>query len=260
MKIVVACPSYKRPRVESLDYLSFVKVYVCETEYEDYVKANPKHVENIVPCKKGIQGNLCRIRNHILDTEFANGADAVCLIDDDLKFIGRFEVQGMYGYDNHIVTEDEFLDWLEYYTIMCDELGYKLWGVNCNSDALSYRHYSPLCLTAYIGGPFSVHLPNPLRYDENLPLKEDYDLTLQHCNKYRGTLRVQKYHYNCKQSKQKGGCATYRNMNREREQFELLQKKWGEEIVRYDGGKRSGSEKEKMFDYNPIIKIPIKGI
>jgi Na+/phosphate symporter len=40
-------------------------------------------------------------------------------------------------------------------------------------------------------------------------------MTLQQCNKYRGCLRVNKYHYNCKQSKQAGGCATYRNYMRE---------------------------------------------
>lgn len=105
-----------------------------------------------------------------------------------------------------------------------------------------------------------MHLKNPIRYDERLPLKEDYDITLQHMLKYRGALRVQKYHYNCKQSEQKGGCATYRSMIKEKEQFDLLVKKWGSDIVRYDSTVRKGTKKQKSFDYNPIIKVPIKGV
>ena len=35
---------------------------------------------------------------------------------------------------------------------------------------------------------------------------------------------------------------------------ELLQKKWGKDIVRKD----KGSKKE--FDYNPIIRVPIDGV
>lgn len=260
MKISVCCPSYKRPKVETLDYLPFCKVFICETEYEDYIKNNKGFEKNIIPCKKGIQGNLCRIRNHILDTEFNNGYDVVLIIDDDLKNVESFEVEGNFGYKKKIVKQDEFLDFIEYYSKICQEMGYKFWGINCNSDALSYRHYTPFCTTSYIGGPFQCHLKNDIRYDEELPLKEDYDITLQHMNKYRGALRVQKYHYNCKQSVQAGGCATYRSMIREKEQFELLQKKWGKDIVRYDSSKRKGAKKEKMFDYNPIIKIPIKGV
>lgn len=92
-------------------------------------------------------------------------------------------------------------------------------------------------------------------------LKEDYDMTIQNCNKYRGCLRVNKYHYNCKQSKQKGGCATYRNYDREAEQLKLLQKKWGKDIVKIDEALNVNAKKEKVnIDYNPIIRIPIKGV
>jgi hypothetical protein len=51
-----------------------------------------------------------------------------------------------------------------------------------------------------------------------------------------------------------------RNRQREREQFELLQKKWGNNIVKEDASNKGRSKKVKKFDYNPIIKVPIKGI
>jgi hypothetical protein len=79
-------------------------------------------------------------------------------------------------------------------------------------------------MSSIILGPFSVHLKNDIRYDETLPLKEDYDLAIQHLNEYRGILRLNGYHYICEQSTNKGGCASIRNRQREKEQFDLLQK------------------------------------
>ena len=102
---------------------------------------------------------------------------------------------------------------------------------------------------------------NPLRYDERLPLKEDYDMTLQNCNKYRGCLRVNKYHYDCKQSKQAGGCASYRNYDREIQQLKALQAKWGDDIVKIDTVLNHNAKKvKKNIDYNPVIHIPIAGV
>ena len=259
MKISINCPSYKRPKVETLEYLPFCQVWVDNKEYDDYIKANKGFEKNIISCPDGIQGNVSRIRNYILDEEFKKGADVVVLVDDDLKGIYHFENENGYAYTDKLVKAEEFIDFIEKGTILCEDLGYKLWGVNLNKDALNYKHCLPFNTKAIILGPFSVHLKNDIRYDEKLPLKEDYDLAIQHLNKNRGILRLNKYHYNCKQSVNPGGCATYRNYEREKQQFELLRKKWGSDIVRQD--KSTKAKKEKVnIDYNPIIKIPIKGV
>ena len=261
MKISINCPSYKRPKVETLDYLPTCKVWVAQREYQDYLDANPEFTDNIIPVPDNVQRNVCRIRNYILNNELMTN-DVVLLIDDDLHKIERFEPNGMFGYEKFILSEEELYDMLERYSILCDEFGFKHWGIMCNQDALSYRQTTPFSTVSYIGSPFSVFLKgNPLRYDERLPLKEDYDMTLQNCNKYRGCLRVNKYHYDCKQSKQKGGCATYRNHDREMEQLRLLQKKWGNKIVKIDSVDNHNQKKKRVnIDYNPIIHIPIRGV
>ncbi len=64
-------------------------------------------------------------------------------------------------------------------------------------------------------------------YDEALPLKEDYDMTLQQLNLERVILRLNAYHYVCKQSVNEGGCASYRNREREKQQIEALRQKVG---------------------------------
>lgn len=261
MKISINCPSYKRPKVETLDYISTCKVWVAESEYEDYIQANPRFEKNIIKVPDKVQGNLCRIRNYILDKELPNN-DVVLIIDDDLRNVGRFEPIGNYGYNDVLLNEKELYEMLEHYSVLCKDFGFFYWGVNCNKDALSYRQTTPFSTTSYIGGPFQVFLHgNELRYDERLPLKEDYDMTLQNCNKYRGCLRINKYHYDCKQSKQAGGCATYRNYMREEQQLRLLQKKWGDDIVKIDNALNHNAKKvKKNIDYNPIIHIPIKGV
>lgn len=261
LRISINCPSYKRPKVETLDYISSCKVWVAESEYSDYLEENKGHEGNIVKVPDAIQGNLCRIRNYILDKELKDN-DVVLIIDDDMQSIGSWEPIGTYGYNEHILTEEEIYEMLEHYSVLCRDFGFLYWGVMCNKDALSYRQTTPFSTVAYIGGPFQCFLKgNSLKYDERLPLKEDYDMTLQNCQKYRGCLRVNKYHYDCKQSKQKGGCASYRNYEREEQQLKALQDKWGSGIVKIDTTPNHNAKKiRKEIDYNPIIKVPIKGV
>lgn len=260
MIVSICCPSYKRPMVETLRYIPFCKVYVDGKEYDDYVKAN--HGADIVRCPDGVQGNLCRVRNYIMRNEFDMGADAVAIVDDDMEglylWVGD---ESKHSISRRKIEAEDLIPFFEKYSIVCQDLGFHFWGGNCNQDAMSYMTYTPFGFSKYIGGPLQVFLKgNECFYDERLPLKEDYDMTLQQCNKYRGCLRLNFLTYNVKQSEQKGGCASYRTMIREKEQFDLLQKKWGSDIVREDKSNKGRTKKQKRFDYNPIIKIPILGI
>lgn len=253
MKISINCPSYKRPKVETLEYLPFCNVWVSNEELEEYQKNNPNANFKIL----SRQGNVSIARNEILKREFEDGADVVCIVDDDIKGIYHYEKSkySNFGYEKVLVTSDQFEEFIIKHTIMCKDLGFYLWGVNLNKDPLSYKHGTPINTKAIILGPFSCHLKGTeIFYDERIPLKEDYDLAISHLNRYRGILRINKYHYDCKQSIQAGGCATIRNYEREKEQFELLQKKWGKSIVRVD------KTSKKQMDYNPIIRIPIRGV
>lgn len=258
MKISINAPSYKRPLVETLKYVPSCRVWVCETEADEYIQRNSG--ADIVAVPAGVQGNLCRIRNWILDKEYERGIEAVCLIDDDLRGMQYHE-----GMRRHKLPKEVFPDWVDFHTDIAEQWGFKLWGVNCNQDKQCYFEGIPFSTVNYIGGPFSVHIRSDLRYDDRLPLKEDYDMILQHLNKYRGALRLNKFHYIVKQggsgSGQPGGCATYRNVKNETEQLTLLQKKWGSKIVRYDNFDRSHSRtKKQTVDINPVLSVPIRGI
>lgn len=255
MKVSICIPSYKRPKVETLDYLPMAKVFVDEGEYQDYIEVNPK--ENIVSVPSGVQGNLCRIRNYILDHEFEKGADVVLIVDDDMQGVYRWENKEKYK-----IPTEEFEWMVKKYSVMARDLGAYFWGINIASDKMFYREYTPFSMVSYIGGPFQAFLKGgELRYDENFPLKEDYDMTLQQLNRYRKVLRVNSHFYQVKQSEQIGGCAVYRNYQEEERQLIAFQEKWGSHIVKLDKSDSLTLKKKKVrIDYNPIIKVPIKGV
>lgn len=232
MKISICCPSYKRPNLKILNYINNIKVYVDENEIEDYKKEN-KEFKNFVILQSGIQGNVARVRNYILNDNIQN--DVTVIVDDDINYIGYYQNLKL-----HKMDEQELFGFIEKYSILCDDFGFKLWGVNLNSDPQCYREYSPFSTNSVILGPFCCFLKgNKTRYDEKLPLKEDYDIALQNLNMYRGILRINKAHYSCEQSTNMGGCASYRNLQKEKEQLLLLQKKWGNKIVKFDNTDKS---------------------
>ena len=262
MRISVNAPSYKRPDdVKTLSYLPYCRIWVDHQEYEAYKENYPD--AEIVSCPEGVQGNVSRIRNWILKQEFARGMDVVCIIDDDFTCLRRYEYDSdmNFGYVPRVITADEVIPFIEKYSILANDLGAKMWGVNCIFDPMAYRHNTPFSTRSIVLGPFGCFLKgNRCWYDESLPLKEDYDMSIQQINMERVLLRVNAYHYICKQSEQKGGCAAYRNRQREQEQLEALRRKCGGAIVKIDTSNKGRSDKEKRLDYNPIIKIPIKGV
>lgn len=256
MDIRFFAPSYRRPGATSTDSLyPFVRLVVAQNEAAAYQAAAKPGTAPLLICPDSAQGNLCRVRNWILDQN--RDADAVILLDDDLYSLGRFV-----GVKSRRLDADDVLAFADHAVIMARDAGVHFFGVNPMTDKGSYREFAPFSFLGYIGGPFQGHIPDRsagpngtyLRYDESLPLKEDYDLTLQHIKKYRKVLRFNAYHYFARQSINKGGCATYRNMANERDQFNRLIEKWGSKIVKTD------TQSAKTFDYNPIIRIPIKGI
>ena len=246
MKIVFYAPSYKRPEKSITQKLyPFVKLVVKESEAEEYIQNG----NEVVKCPDNIQRNLCRVINWILDNLFLD-ADCLILLDDDCRGIGRWQDQTYYKFNS-----EELFESCEIWAKLCSDFGFKFWGLNCVVDKGAYREYTPFGTLQYIGGPFQAFLKdNYIRYDEDLPLKEDYDITLQNILEFGGALRINFASYDVKQAEQEGGCATYRNLDYEREQFYSLQKKWGKDIITRDKGSK------KSFDFNPILKIPTKGV
>jgi len=243
----IYCASYKRADIcKTHKYIKDITYVVMESEADEYRKIHDKVWA--IPDK--VQGNLARVWNYILN--HAN-EDNIITIDDDIKHFGRWN-----GNVKVKLNEQEVYRMVQEGFQLAKDLDVVYWGLNCLADKGAYREYTPFGMTCYIGGPFQAHRNNPLRYDEVIYLKEDYDMSIQVLNSYRKNLRMNMYHYVCEQATIKGGCADYRNVKKEMEQNKKLQKKWGGKIVRFD--KSNKSSKQKTYDINPIINIPIKGV
>lgn len=249
----VFCPSFKRAEVRSStqEYLPWCRLVVAESAAGMYRDSG----NDVVACPDKVQGNASRVRNWILDQN--QDARGVLLLDDDISWIGRWS-NGIHKK----LTRAEVEEFIDHGYTLAEEWGAPFWGVNLNTDKSIYQEYAPFSTTRPILGPFQAHRPSRIRYDEDLPLKEDYDISIQYLNEFRKILRFNMYHYACKQNKQIGGCSAYRTIDRERAQFLALQKKWGTRIVKAEAGNhpQKVSRKAKTVDINPKVIVPIRGI
>lgn len=269
VKIAYTCPSYRRPFCRTAHVYPKSRIYVDESEADAYRQANGEF-GTIVACPKGVQGNLPRVRNYILDQEFrVNGADIVVMMDDDVNHVGLFKpnVETKFGYERTKLTQDQ-LDWfVTYGSILCQDLGFGYWGVNYNQDKMNYHHYMPFRFNLPKIGQFMVFIKDELRFDENLPLKEDYDMAIQQMNKYRGALLITFAYVDADFGELAGGTAIRRNTEREIAQYQKFKKKWGSAIVygvhKYSKANHDGQTKKftNRYDFShPNIKIPIDGV
>lgn len=255
MKISVNVPTYKRAgMIETFALMPSATFWVHKFETKEYQKAHKGIRIAVLPDET--RGNIARVRNFILKK--TAGDDACLMMDDDVLHVARWEKRERIRLNG----EKAILSMVERYSRIAQEWGVKLWGINVNNDKQVYREYSPFSTLSYISASFSVFLKgNDIFYDERFSLKEDYDMTIQQLNVYRRVLRVNKFYYMKKGAEQIGGCAAYRNVAKEVAQIEALQKKWGRGIVKFDGNKRNHlTTKNRSFDINPVITVPISGI
>ena len=248
MKFAILSPSYRRAdSATTQDYLPTCIYVVAQSEKRAYLRAGRK----VIAVPNAIQGNVSRVRNYIL-----KNFNPVLILDDDIRRFGRWNQQ-----KNVKLTSDEAMEFIEHAFILAKQIRVRMWGLNLLADKAAYREYTPFAFRSVVLGPVQGFINMDLRYDEALPLKEDYDLSLQVLNKYRRTLRFNMYHYVCDQHSSVGGCATYRTMAREQKQFFELQKKWGSEIVRIDTQAGQVNQKKRTnWDINPVVRVPIAGV
>jgi hypothetical protein len=240
MKII--SPSYKRAKtVRTHKLLDKVIYAVHEFEKEEYKKEGFE----IIVLPDGIRGNIPNVRNWLLDQKFQK---ELLFIDDDIDGFNYWQ-----NCKQIKLSGQRLLDHIENMLELAKSWGVSLFGVNPASDKGSYREYTPFSTTSYISCSFHGLINCKHRYDSNLPLKEDYDLCIQICNDERQILRFNQYSLSKKDHKNRGGCADYRTVEREKLQMKAFQKKWGGQIVQED-------KLSKGIDINPIVKIPIRGV
>jgi len=248
MNIII--PSYKRSdNLIGKDYFNMAKYCVPESQEKEYIKVLGKKRVIILPDDE--DGNIVKKRNWILK----NISRPLIMIDDDVSELNYFE-------SNNNKPKKKTLDinnlttFFEKSFLLCNEFGAKMWGINQNQDTVAYKQYSPFNLSNIILGPFQGHLDHDLLFDERVGSKDDYDMSLQHLNKYKKVLRLNKYSYDCKHGDNSGGIVSYRSKDKEIEYCKAIMRKWGKRIIQYQ------IPPKKMTDLLNAkkVNVPIGGV
>ena len=245
--MIIAIPSYKRSaNCATADLVEDSLIFVHEFEKDLYEE---KYKGRVVSIPDDLMGKgMAVIRNYILDN---TDDDCVLMLDDDIKQFGYYEKNEYFKVDRNKL-KDFFSGMFD----MCKEAKTVLWGLNLQSDKKFYREYSPFSLSSVVLGPcFGIIKDKAIRFDDSLGLKEDYDYSIQVLKKYRKILRFNKYHYVSDHITKKGGCSVYRTSEKEIQQAEAFQRKWGSNIVRIKRKTQGGN-----MSINPVVSCPIKGI
>ena len=103
----------------------------------------------------------------------------------------------------------------------------KLGGLPPTSNTLNYKEHKRVQTSHFIVADFIIVKPCELFFDENLTLKEDYDYTLQHIEKYGEVTRVEYILAEFAHKSNSGGAVAVRTPELEQKNIEFLISKWG---------------------------------
>ena len=204
--MIIAVPSKSRAGSTTTDKLiSKSTFFVPESEVHQY----QNYVENIVGIPKKIQG-ITKTRNWILK----NCKDEkVVMLDDDVIKAGWIDVKKNNVEHNRINDENFWIDEFEKNFDLCNQLGYKIWGLKTESSTKSYYCYKPIVFKTYaLGSCMGIINDGEYLFDESFPVKEDYELCLRHIKEKGGLLGIRYLYWENNHWKKDGGCKDYRTV------------------------------------------------
>lgn len=163
-------------------------------------------------------GGLCRSRNWALEDAFARGVACV-QVSDDLRGLARIDEIG-----KNAKTKIPLRTAVEHMMTVMARVGARYAG--CAPTANPFFTQREVSTRHFIVGDFITVLPTELRFDEGLRLKEDYDFTAQHLQKYGAVARCDTLMAQFAHRTNAGGAVSYRTSEKEREAIDHLKVKW----------------------------------
>jgi hypothetical protein len=160
-------------------------------------------------------GGLMDSRNAALEYAFADGSACV-QVSDDLGTIKDART----GQNMQCVQVARTL------VDLCAERRVKLAGVAPTANAFYFNENRAYRNDGFIVGDLFAALPSEPRFDTALRLKEDYDFTAQHLDKYGAVVRAEWVLATFAHRSNKGGAVDYRTEELEQQAIERLQSKW----------------------------------
>jgi len=249
MEIKFNILTYKRDTILTLDKLKNteqIDVWCMGKEAEIYRKRYKNNFQ-IVPDE--IEGNVARVRNYILEN---CNADWVYMLDDDISYFQYINFKDGRPDEERINDFNVVIDELIKLIVIAETVNCPVVSTNGMSDKITANEKIYNFASCASGACIGVK-KNTLLFDEKIPYKEDYDISLQSLNEY-GCCIINKYMQVAHKMWCKGGCAEERTIEVERENIRKFVKKWGNAVY------ESNRKRTKNNYVFPKVKISAFGL
>jgi len=231
--MLIAVPSKNRAGKTTTNKVlpNYGTFFVPESEIHNY-----QYIKNVVAIPSSVQG-ITPTRNWILNN---TNERLVVFLDDDVKTCGYTKLERYQA--KRVEIRDEGF-WYEEFTKsfdVCEQMGYKIWGLKTESAPRSVYPYKPFLFKTYVTAScMGIINDKEFLFDERYKVKEDYEICLRHIKKYNGILGVRYIHWENEHWTTDGGCKDYRTIQMERDAIKLLNKEYPSMIAK---AKRKANE------------------
>ena len=233
--MLIAVPSKGRAGLTTTDKIlpNTCTFFIPESEYHQYKGL----AKNIVCVPKEVRG-ITPTRNWILKN---TNESWVVMLDDDAKNVGYNFLDERNTKKIEIRDEgfwvEEFLKFFD----MTEQMNYKIWGTRTESSPRGTYPYKPILLKTYVTASLmGIVNDGEYYFNEEFPVKEDYEICLRHIKDKGGILGIRYLHWENDHWTKDGGCKDYRTVEMEREAIKKL-------IKLYPGMVRSAKRKANEF-------------
>lgn len=165
-----------------------------------------------------------RTRNFILDR--VGQGNEVFIADDDIRAVGEFYEKAPGRYGARKLDGDEFLRRIEIAMNLARLRRVHLIGVAPTTNPFNYNPKNLVHSNVFINGPLMGIRVTNLRFDTGLPVKCDYDFTVQHIASRRGVLRFDGLWQDNDFDTLSGGRCCYKKEGDKEISFRWLMGKW----------------------------------
>lgn len=245
MEIAVVIPSHKRAgRVITHRAVTGAVVCVPESQAAEYARAQPELV--LVTHPDTVVG-LPAKRNWIYD-HFGD----VLQLDDDISEMRRVYTGAK---ESIRVPPDVARAIIEETGRAARAAGAYLWGFATNPNPVTYSAFRPIRLTGYVTGCATGLLRgSKLWYNSAIKCNEDYWISLLNAYHHRLIWKDTRFTFSQHDTfTATGGLAEFRDVDAERQDFELLQRCFGSEVVRL---KKDTVLAKRKHPFQKAIKLP----
>ncbi|WP_291727976.1 hypothetical protein [Bernardetia sp.] len=238
LKIVI--PSHKRAnRVITKYAVSDAIICVEESQAAEYREHNPNseivtHPDNVV----GISMKRDWIYRHFGD---------VFMIDDDIKAMRRLYVEKGEKVE---VEPEQARTIIENTAIAAKEAGAYLFGFSNAMSPVQYNSFNPISLKGFVNGCGTGLLKgSKLFYIPEIRSNDDYWLSLLNAYHHRICYKDLRFSFEQQDTfMNRGGLSEFRNLTVEQEDFNILQKHFGN-AVQLRKGKKHQFQKNIMLPF-----------